>query len=397
MNASTLGEVEAARIWDEFCDTLKQAKAVLFRDGAPATAQDRAAGLRMLSRHIPIALDKMFENADPLHPAFIHHNDWRHKFAGDNPDCLYLWAPINGTDTYRISGTWGSAAYVVFTVNDFVNTVTGGKPFANLGEVAVEDDGTFEIIASPQEPSPRPRNWLRTSPNSFRIMLRQFFGDWENEEKINLRIDRLGETPPPEVTADGVRRGLSASAQQVVDMTAYWAQVIALWQSQPMQFLPFHEVTQGKVAAATPGGAPLTCYWTLAADEAIVIRVVPPRAKYWNMEIGNWWFESMDYRYRLSGTNSHYATLEENGELIAVISHDDPGVPNWFDASGFACGYALCRWMKADAAPVPTVERVKRSELRAHLPGNVRTIDAAARRVQIAARNRGMMKRFAGF
>lgn len=399
MSVNKTHQTEAAQIWDQFCDTLKEAKAVLFHDGAPVAAQDQAAGLRMLSRQIPIALDKMFENADPLHPVFIHHMDWRRKFGGDNPDCLYLWAPINGTETYRITGTWGNAAHIVFTINDFTSPVTGGKPSANLfGEdVVVDDDGSFELIISPQEPSPRPKNWMKSSPDSFRVMLRQFFGDWENEEKINLRIDRVGDTPSTEVTFDGVNKGLIDTAQQVVDIAAHWADLISMWQAQPLRFMAFHEVTKGKIAGATPGGAPMICYWTMAEDEVLIIRVRPPVAKYWNIEFGNWWFESMDYRTHLSNTNSHYAELEEDGELIVVVSHDDPDVPNWLDASGYTSGYMICRWMKAESAPVPAVERVKRSELKEHLPANVRTINATARKAQIKARYRGVMKRFAGF
>jgi hypothetical protein len=56
----------------------------------------------------------------------------------------------------------------------------------------------------------------------------------------------------------------------------------------------------------------------------------------------------MDYRYRLANTNCHYAALEEDGELIVVVSHDDPGLPNWLDPSGHSEGYVTYRWMLAD-------------------------------------------------
>lgn len=399
MGEDKLSQQRAAEIWDRFCDTLKEAKATLFHERGPDGAQDLAAGVRMLSRNIPIALDKMFENADPLHPAFIHHNDWRHKFAGDNPDCLYLWAPINGSDSYRITGMWGNAAYIVFTINDYVNTVTGGKVAANLfgNDVIVEDDGSFEVIIGPEEPDPRPKNWMKSNPTTFRVLLRQFFGDWENEEKITLRIDRLGDAPPAEMTPESVNEGLIASARQVADLTAFWVNTLSKWQPNPLRFLSFQEVTQGTISAASPGGANMSCYWEMGGDEAIVVRVRPPKAQYWNMEIGNWWYESMDYRHRLSSTNSHYAELEDDGELIVVVSHDDPGVPNWLDASGYSRGHLTVRWMKAETTPVPLVERIKRSELCSRLPAKVHTIDAAARKEQIAARNRGVMKRFNGF
>lgn len=137
-------------------------------------------------------------------------------------------------------------------------------------------------------------------------------------------------------------------------------------------------------------------YWSLAEDETLIIRVVPPRhAAFWNFGCGNFWFETLDYRYRLAGTNHHYAVLEDDGELILVLSHDDPGVPNWIDASGYSAGYLVNRWIGADSLPQPKVERVKRVDLFKLLPPAVRRINAAERQEQLAARRRGIMRRFA--
>jgi hypothetical protein len=393
-------DIRVGKIWEDFCDSLKDAKAVLFRGGAPTTDRDLAAGLRMLARNIPIALDKEYENADPLHPEFIHHMDWRHKFGGDNPDALYLWAPINGTDTYRVTGTWGSAAYVAFTVSDRGDTKLGSRPAGHLfgHDMRVDAEGRFELIVSPEPPDPLPANWIQSSPSSFRLMLRQFFGDWEREQLMSVHIDRLGDpVPPPDITLDLVAEGLHRTAQQVNDLTTHWADTIQLWQARPLVFRSFHEVTANRMSAATPGGAPLVCYWEMESDEALIVRVTPPEAKYWNFEFGNWWFETMDYRYRLAGTNSHYAVLEDDGELILVASHDDPGVPNWLDAAGYASGYMICRWMAASSTPTPIVERVKRSALTEHLPNGVRTISPPQRREQLAGRRRGVMRRFSGY
>lgn len=393
-------DAQLAQVWDQFCDQLKASKEVVFRDSAPTAERDRAAGLRMLARNIPIALDKEYENADPLHPEFTHHMDWRHKFGGDNPDALYLFAPINGVDSYRITGTWGSAAYVVFTVSDQGGNAMESQPAGHLfgHQMHIEPDGRFELIVSPEPPEPKPRNWMKTNPGSFRLMLRQFFGDWEKERLMTVHVDLLGDpVPPPDIDAKSLASGLLRSAERHSQQAMHWAQTLELWQHRPLQFLSFHQMTDNRMSAATPGGVPLICYWEMAADEALVIRVTPPDAAYWNFEFGNWWFESMDYRYRLAGTNSHYAVLEDSGELILVASHDDPGVPNWLDASGYSAGYMVCRWMAAQQAPQPRVERIKRVDLAHHMPGDVKTIDATARREQLAARRRGVMARFSGY
>jgi len=124
------------------------------------------------------------------------------------------------------------------------------------------------------------------------------------------------------------------------------------------------------------------------------LRVRPPQAPYWAVEFGNYWWETMDYRYRLSNTNCHYAQLEDDGELIIVISRDDPGLPNWLDPSGFAEGYICFRWMGADSCPVPQATQVKRSELMQHLPAHIKRFTPEQRREQLAARRRGVINRF---
>jgi hypothetical protein len=42
--------------------------------------------------------------------------------------------------------------------------------------------------------------------------------------------------------------------------------------------------------------------------------------------------------YRLSSTNGHYAKISSDGKFRAVISLEDPGVPNWLDPAGFKQG-----------------------------------------------------------
>jgi len=124
------------------------------------------------------------------------------------------------------------------------------------------------------------------------------------------------------------------------------------------------------------------------------MRVKPPQCKFWNLEFCNPWWETMDYRYRLSGTNMHHAVLEDNGELIAVASHDDPGVSNWCDTSGFTEGMMNLRWIAADSSPLPECTLVKRAELAQHLPKNVKRITGDERLEQLAARRRGIYNRF---
>ncbi|MDB5971374.1 MAG: hypothetical protein JWQ90_3824 [Hydrocarboniphaga sp.] len=390
-------DTELAQAWDDFCETLKSAKSTLFLDNAPKAAHDRAAGLRMLARNIALALDMRLENADPLRPQLTHYFDWRRKQGGDNADALYLGAAIDGSQTYRLSGRLGSAAFAAFTVIDDGATPWGGAAAGTLlaKDLQTDAQGRFELLLSPE---PQPGNWLKTGARTIRLTIRQFFGDWDNETPMAVEIERAGEAlPPPEFSVDGVMRGLRDAAAWLADVTGFWHNTLGLWQKRPLEFLSLRQV-MGKGIDATPGGEPYLAYWDLQSDEALIIRVRPPgQSSFWNFEFGNWWMETMDYRHRLSGTNHHHAVVEDDGEVVLVVSQDDPGLPNWLDASGYSCGYLVCRWMGADSAPQPVMRRVKRSQLMAELPAGVRRIDAAGRSAQLTARNRGIRRRFAGY
>lgn len=250
----------------------------------------------------------------------------------------------------------------------------------------------FELVCSPE---PHPGNWLRTTPETFRVTFRQFFADWEHERPMKARIDRLsGDTSPPApLTPEKLAAQLSSAAKWVGESIAFWVRMIEMWKVMPNTFRSYKQLAD-RAIDATPGGEPMIAYWALPPDEALVVRVRPPVCRYWAVEFGNFWWTTMDYRYRLSNTNCHYAQLEDDGELVVVIAHEDPGLPNWLDTSGFAEGYVTYRWMLAQGCPEPQAVQVKTAQLHRHLPPNVKRITPEARREQLAARRRGVVNRF---
>jgi hypothetical protein len=379
--------------WDDFCDQLKNSSDVVFRDTTPAQDIDRAKGFRLLARNVSLALQFCLENNNPDFPELLHYFDPIRKQGGDNPDALYVGAPINGQHSYRITGTRGDARYFAVTVLEDGATPWGGAVVGNMidSDIAVEEDGSFEIILSPDE---HPGNWIKTTPGSWRVTFRQFFADWENEQPMAARIDTMGEVEPsPELTPDKIQQGLLDSVAWVRDSTLYWANMLDKWKQQPNQFLSYRQLDDNPIDA-TPGGEPLICYWKVPITEALVVRVTPPDADYWSVEFGNYWWESMDYRYRLCSTNCHHATLEENGELLLVISHEDPGVPNWLDPSDHVEGYITVRWIGAGHYPTPECRQMDRDSLQSYLPAGTKRISASQGAEQLAARRRGVIKRF---
>ena len=387
------GDETLARAWADFCDTLKGAGEILFRDSAPATPLDRAVGFRFLSRSIPLALAFELENANPLFPELMRYFEPTRKQGGDNPDALYLGAPIDGRLGYRLYGNRGSARFLAFTSMRRTPGPWGSEVVDTLfgHQLQTASDGSFELYVGPDE---RPGNRLRTTPDCFRLTIRQFFADWDREEPMTVGIERLdAEGPPPEPTPESVAGGLRRAAEWVASSAGYWADAIDVWQARPNEFLPWRALESGRTDA-TPGGLPLVCYWQVEPDEVLLIEVVPPEAHFWNVEFGHYRFETMDYRYRMASVNSHQGVLEEDGSLLIAVCHDDPGLPNWLDPSGHREGYATFRWMHAAGEPVPACRKLRRSELEAALPPGVRRISPAARREDLRRRKRGIERRF---
>jgi hypothetical protein len=243
-------------------------------------------------------------------------------------------------------------------------------------------------------PDPQPGNWIRTTDATWRVTVRQFFADWEGEAPMRAAIERLDQAPPkPEPTIDTLSNGLLDSARWVSESTRYWADMLDKWQALPNAFKSYRQLEDNAIDA-TPGGEPLICYWKVPHDSALIIRVHPPSADYWSVEFGNYWWESMDYRYRLCSTNCYHAQLEDDGELIVVASHVDPGLPNWLDTCGHNEGYVTYRWVGAQDCPIPQCELVGLAELDRRLPASCQRINVAQRAEQLAERRRGVNKRF---
>ena len=150
------------RAWEGFCDELKHAADLPFRDPAPRHAADRTAGIEALARNISLALNFNSDYADPRYPELIHYFDPVRKQGGDNTDAVYVGATINGTDTYRITGDRGTARYLPSRPSSRARHLAARSPRRSSRAIRSAGGWRFELICNPQ---PHPGNWLRTTPD----------------------------------------------------------------------------------------------------------------------------------------------------------------------------------------------------------------------------------------
>ena len=82
--------------WHGFCENLKRAGDLVFKDHTPPTSLQRADGFRFLTQALSQAFDLALESKDTGFPMVHSFCGPQRKLGGDNADFVYLQAWIDG-------------------------------------------------------------------------------------------------------------------------------------------------------------------------------------------------------------------------------------------------------------------------------------------------------------
>ncbi|TNF36404.1 MAG: DUF1214 domain-containing protein [Gammaproteobacteria bacterium] len=349
----------SGKAWADFCDTLKRAGQQVLRPEAPDSPLDRAEGYRYLTRLLRIALDMHVESADRDFPVFYKPSHETAKIGADNPDNLYLRAELNGAHDYRITGSRGTVDYLGFGTQaggyekDGRNAPTG---YLDSRQLQVDADGRFTIILSANQ---QPGNWLPMTHDTRTVIVRQTFLDRASETPATMTIERLdaGSAPAP-LQPQVLLQGLAAAAGFVEGTARLFADWAQSYQSAPNQLPPADQALCQAV-----GGDPNIFYYhgyyDLTDDQALVIDVARiPDCQTWNLQVNNYWMESLDYRYHRIHVNKHTAHRRVDGSVRIVVCANDPMVANWLTTAGHRVGTLCFRWVGAKEIVHPQVRVV---------------------------------------
>jgi len=352
--------VVSGKSWEEFCDQLKLAGASLMYTGTPRDPFQQAEGVRYLTRLTRAGLEAFVEYSDPAFPVLRRMVHETVKMGADNPDNIYLNAQISGDFEYRITGKRNTIDYIgFFTRNGNYGSTGGLAPCGKLenNQLSCDPDGSFEIILSK---SPKGKNWLKIEDATSLLIVRQTFLDRKSEIPAEVAIENLdGRKAPDPVNPGQVDQGLKTASMFVAGASllfARWANGFRHHTNRLPQF-------DAAVSNAAGGDESIIYYhshWKLEPDEALIIEVDPPACDTWNFQLNNYWMESLDYRYFSICINKAGARYEEDGTLRVVVSHADPGHPNWIETCGHAEGTMCWRWyrLKEGARPAEPTCRV---------------------------------------
>jgi hypothetical protein len=359
IRGKTLDDIHEERIvsgkaWEEFCDNLKSAGAVLKYPGTPRDPFNQAEGMRYLSRLTRGGLEAFLEYNDPAFPVFRRTAHETIKLGADNPDNYYFNAQINGDFEYRISGKRNTVHYFgFFTQNDNYGTTGGMSPCALLEheDIQCEPDGSFEIILSREQKGP---NWLKIEDTSSMVLVRQTFLDRFAEVPAEIHIENLnGQKAPRNITPAMTDEGLKTASMFVGGASLLFARWARGFQKHTNQ-LPLFDPETSNVAGGDAGIIYYHSYWKLSGDEALLIHVRPPDCDSWNFQLNNYWMESLDYRYFTVCINKASAKYEPDGSVKILVSYTDPGHPNWINTCGHHEGTMLWRWYRIRQGEIAT-------------------------------------------
>lgn len=386
------------RIWEELCDTLRDAGAHVLRPDLPATPLERAAGHRYLTQFLAAGINFCVAHADPDHPELTRMMDLNMRWGLDSPDCLYLVASLRGDARYRLWGDPGTANHLDIQVNAGHYAEGSIEALRTQGSLSGDDlqrgpDGRVEIFLGGAQ---RAENWLPLAVGARFVQLRQNFNDWSKERPADLWIERLGGpvSRPPLRTDQIAAR---------IDLLRSWMREGGrLWQdmSQVMRSMPPNSVFSfAPEASAERSGLKGQAYcqgnFRCGPDEAVLFEFEPPPCRHWNISLANAYWEAIDFISRQSSLNGHQARLDPDGVFRAVIAHRDPGVPNWLDPAGHEEGTLIVRFILAEGPlPEPSARVLKLAEVRSALPDATPRVSPQAREATLRVRREALWRRY---
>ena len=338
--------------------------------------------------------------------AYFHatpeHPDWAPLWnpvytLQPNPDDIYLYSPIRGDLTYRVSGNRGTVYILSFTTQTFMSGMVddvsqiGGHNEIDDKDIVFEPNGDFEVIFSAERPAGHTGNWAKIDPKAGGMMVRLRSYDWETEVDPTLSIECLDPVPPkPRLSPEEITARITEMAKFPARKTRSYYRM----QNGVKERVGFNVFEPVRYAGALAKQVYWPACFQLDDDEALIIETdLPERRPYWNIQLNDPYFNALEYVYRLSSTNGHFAKVSSDGRFRAVIALEDPGVPNWLDPAGFKEGGIYGRWFDCDSSPTPTIKRVKLAELRDHLPADTPVVTREERADELRRRVRACQRR----
>jgi hypothetical protein len=321
-------------------------------------------GFRYALHLLSEATDLLVEG-DTERPRFSSMVTPARKYLGDNPDAIYFQALVRDDRGYRITGRRDEQCYVSFTVHGAdPNGGINGPVLADINDTHLDiaEDGTFELILSPEE---RPGTWVRLPPGARYVFVRNYWlhdrsAQNDPDIAVRLHIEPLDDPGPAPVLDDAAFAARLEDANAFLHATTVASRVFG---APPAIQVPFVSSEPNSVgtpwcfrnAGVDAAGAVDIYYssgtFSLEPGQALVMEGTLPPSRFTNVMLWNVHMQTLEYRSRRCSLNAAQMVTDAEGRYRIVISDTDPGVPNWLDTGGHRRGTIFWRFLLPDHDP----------------------------------------------
>lgn len=317
-----------------------------------------------------------------------------------NPDDTYVSARLDGNGIYRLTGERGSVHLLTITMSgnslgdvesDQIEGQTAEYDFDEV--LHFDDEGKFDVILSASRPDGHVGDWLEMPVKTKNMIVRQRSYDWGNERDARIAIERV------DVPAMRPRIPQQELEERLLKLSSYAERHSRQWLKYQDQLRTNGIINRIEHHGFTElGGVRVQVYWwgifELEPGEALILETeVPQSARYWNVQLNDQIWNTLEFIWRQSSLNGHQAKVDSDGRFRAVICREDPGVANWLDTVGRLQGTIVGRWYQCDTNPVPTLTKIKIADIDKHLPADTPRVTAEERDQSVRERARGAQLR----
>ncbi len=403
--------------WSHFCDQLKAAGKLVFKDVNPPNAEQRVDGFRYLMGNLSQAYELALETKNTKYPGIYTFCSPTRKLGGDNADCVYMQAWVDGSSVYKISGKKGTARFWNIAVQGPRSPTAYGEkmkrilhdPFGDVPEqnifghqLKTNWDGTFELFIGGEKQG---QNWLPTTPGTRKLFLRQYFDSWD-ERSAEYRIERIGMTDPrPIPTPEEMIEAMKWAGEFVYNVVDFWPDWGLERAGGEGHDKPNQMIITDKTGTTASGKATLPdsdrrrgraiggMWWKLAGDEALILEFPDPKT-FWMITCMGVFSNSMDYLYRPISYTPSRTTVDPDGKVRLVLTKNDPGYHNWIDNQGYTDGQLTFRNILAEELMDITPKVVKVAALASAMHAGSRKVTPEERTGQMMARFDAINRRY---
>ncbi|HEX4375903.1 MAG TPA: hypothetical protein VHZ99_02000 [Steroidobacteraceae bacterium] len=339
--------------------------------------------------------------ADPDHPTAMPQIGQILNVGQPNADTAYRIVRMSPEGTYRLRGRRGTLRMFNASQSppspgdtDFKPGEPGSPRTAHdFSTLPIDSDGCFDVILSRHLPAGHQGPWWKLEAKTNKLLVRMVSADWLHEQPPTLSVERIDKpVARPRVAGSDLESRLR-------HLPAAIEFIALLFVDRFEQLRAEGYVNQLKMIDMSKiGGLTGQFYYegtyNLEPDEALILESkLPPKCLYRSLILTNELYETTDWYNNHSSLNDAQSDADRDGVLRAVISAQDPGVPNWLDTAGYARGMIQGRWFDCDEQPLPSMQKVRIAELRRYLPKDTPSVTAEQREHLIRERRAALQQR----